>query len=329
MPKDIRWGIIGPGNIANRFVEGARAVPDTVVLAVGSRNLERANAFADRWNIPKRYGSYEELVTDPDVDIVYVATPHPFHAPCSLLAIEAGKAVMCEKPFTVNAREAQSVVDAARRKGVFVMEAMWTRFFPLMARLRDLIAGGEIGEVRLIQADFGFRAAFNPEGRLFNPHLAGGGLLDVGVYPISLASMILGVPNRVSGLATLGETGVDESASVCLGYPSGALASLTTGVRVSTPHVADICGSDGSVHIPSPWWVPERMTVRKGRSTIEYCEPKLASGFEYEIAEAGRCLREGLKESPILPLDESVAIMDTMDQLRALWGVRYPMEDQQ
>lgn len=329
MSKHIRWGIIGPGNIANRFVEGARAVPDAVVHAVGSRNLERANAFADRWNIPKRYGSYEDLVSDPEVDIVYVATPHPFHAPCSLLAIEAGKAVMCEKPFTVNAKEAQSVVEAARRKGVFVMEAMWTRFFPLMARLRDLIAGGEIGEVRLIQADFGFRAGFNPEGRLFNPHLAGGGLLDVGVYPISLASMILGVPNRVSGLATLGETGVDESAAMCLGYPSGALASLTTGVRVSTPHVADICGSEGSVHIPSPWWVPERMTVRKGRSTIEYCEPKLASGFEYEIAEAGRCLREGLKESPILPLDESVAIMDTMDQLRALWGVRYPMEDQQ
>lgn len=328
MSSTIRWGILGPGNIANRLVEGVRAVPDAELLAVGSRDLQRANAFADKWNIPRRYGSYEELVADGDVDIVYVATPHPFHAPCSLLAINAGKPVLCEKPFTVNASEAQAVVDAARRKNVFVMEAMWTRFFPIMGRLRDIVAAGEIGEVRMIHADFGFRAAFNPENRLFNPVLAGGGLLDVGVYPISFSSMLLGTPNRVSGLATLGETGVDESAAITLGYPSGALASITTGVRVTTPHLAIVCGTEGSIHIPSPWWVPERMTVRRGRATAEYCEPKLASGFEYEVAEAGRCLREGLKESPVLPLDESVAIMDTMDQLRALWGVRYPMEEQ-
>lgn len=327
MSETIRWGILGPGNIANRLAEGVRALPDATLLAVGSRDIQRANAFADRWQIPRRYGSYEDLVSDPDVDIVYVATPHPFHAPCSLLAIEAGKAVMCEKPFTVNAQEAQQVVDAARRKGVFVMEAMWTRFFPLMARLRDLVAAGEIGDVRLIHADFGFRAGFNPESRLFSPALAGGGLLDVGVYPISLASMLLGTPNRVAGLAVIGETGVDESAAITLGYPSGALASITTGVRVTTPHLAVICGTEGSVHIPSPWWVPERMTVRRGKACIEYSEPKTASGFEYEAAEAGRCLREGLKESPILPLDESVAIVDTMDQLRALWGVRYPMEE--
>lgn len=327
MSQRIRWGILGPGNIANRLVEGVSVHSDAEVLAVGSRDIQRANAFADRWGIPRRYGSYEELVRDPDVDIVYVATPHPFHAPCSLLAIEAGKAVMCEKPFTVNAPEAKSVVEAARRKNVFVMEAMWTRFFPLMARVREIVASGEIGEVRLVHADFGFRAAFNPESRLFSPALAGGGLLDVGVYPISLASMLLGTPNRVSGLATIGETGVDESAAITLGYPSGALASITTGVRITTPQFAVICGTEGSIHIPSPWWVPERMTVRKGRATVEYCEPKMASGFEYEVAEAGRCLREGLKESPILPLDESVAIMDTMDQLRALWGVRYPMEE--
>lgn len=329
MADQVRWGILGPGNIANRLAEGVSALPDATVLAVGSRDIQRANAFADKWQIPRRYGSYDDLLADPDVDIVYVSTPHPFHAPCSLMAIEAGKPVMCEKPFTVNAAEAQRVVEAARRKGVFLMEAMWTRFFPLMARLRDIVAGGEIGEVRLVHADFGFRAGFNPEGRLFNPSLAGGGLLDVGVYPISLASMLLGTPNRVSGLATLGETGVDESAAIALGYPSGALASLTTGVRVTTPHLAIVCGTDGSVNIPSPWWVPERMTVSRGRRSAEYSEPKIASGFEYEAEEAGRCLREGLKESPILPLDETVAIVDTMDQLRALWGVRYPMEDTQ
>jgi len=327
MPDQIRWGILGPGNIAHRLAEGVRALPDATVIGVASRDESRAASFADKWQIPKRYGSYEALVADPDVDIVYVSTPHPFHAPCSLLAIEDGKPVMCEKPFTVNAQEALTVVEAARRKGVFLMEAMWTRFFPLMARLREIVASGEIGEVRLIHADFGFRAGFNPTGRLFNPDLAGGGLLDVGVYPISLASMLLGTPNRVSGLATLGETGVDESAAIALAYPSGALASLTTGVRINTPHLAIICGTEGSVTIPSPWWVPERMTLKRGRGSVEYHEPKLASGFEYEAAEAGRCLREGLKESPILPLDETISIVDTMDQLRALWGVRYPMED--
>jgi predicted dehydrogenase len=329
MAQTIRWGIIGPGNIAHRFAEGIRAVPGASLEAVASRSAERATAFADKWGVAKRYTSYEDLVADADIDIVYVSTPHPFHAPCSLLAIEGGKHVMCEKPFTVNASEARRVVSAARAKGVFVMEAMWTRFFPLMARMREIIASGEVGEVRLVHADFGFRAGVNPEGRLFNPALAGGGLLDVGVYPISLASMLLGKPDRVSGLATLGDTGVDESAAIALGYPGGGLASLTTGVRITTPHTAVICATDGSISMPSPWWVPERMTVRRGPASAEYCEPKKASGFEYEIAEASRCVGEGLTESPILPLDETIGIMETMDQLRALWGVRYPMEDVQ
>ncbi|MBM3495232.1 MAG: Gfo/Idh/MocA family oxidoreductase, partial [Armatimonadetes bacterium] len=314
---------------AHRFAEGMRAVPDATLDAVASRTPGRADAFADKWNVAKRYGSYEELVADPDIDAVYVSTPHPYHAPCSLLAIEAGKPVLCEKPFTVNAAQARKVVGAARARGVFVMEAMWTRFFPIMARMRDIVAERAVGDVLMVHADFGFRAGVNPEGRLFSPALAGGGLLDVGVYPISLASMLLGKPDRVSGLATVGETGVDESAAIALGYPSGALASLTTGVRVNTPHTAFICTTEGSISIPSPWWVPERMTVRHGQAMEDYYEPKAASGFEYEIREASRCIREGLKESPILPLDETVAIVETMDQLRALWGVRYPMEDAQ
>jgi predicted dehydrogenase len=329
MADTIRWGIIGPGNIAHRFAEGIGAVPNAELTAIASRTPERAQAFAEKWGVPTRYATYEDLVSDPEIDAVYVSTPHPFHAPCSLLAIEAGKPVLCEKPFTVNAAEARKVVEAARARGVFVMEAMWTRFFPVMARIREAIGEGEIGEVRLVHADFGFRAGVNPEGRLFSPALAGGGLLDVGVYPISLASMLLGKPDRVAGLATLGETGVDESAAIALGYPTGALASLTTGVRVNTPHTAFICGTDGSVSIPSPWWVPERATVRRSASSTDFEEPRAASGFEYEIAEAGRCIREGLQESPILPLSETIAIMETMDSLRALWGVRYPMEDVQ
>ncbi len=329
MADTIRWGIIGPGSIAHRFAEGITAVPDATLAAIASRTPERAQSFGDKWNVPKRYNAYEDLVADPEIDAVYVSTPHPYHAPCSLLAIEAGKPVLCEKPFTVNAAEARRVAAAARKKGVFAMEAMWSRFFPIMARLRQIVADGSAGEVRLVHADFGFRAGVNPESRLFSPALAGGGLLDVGVYPVSLASMLLGKPDRVTGVATLGETGVDESAAIALGYPSGALASLTTGIRVNTPHTAVICTTEGSISFPAPWWVPERMTVKVGRSSAEYHEPKQASGFEYEIAEASRCIRAGLTESPILPLDETIAVMDTMDQLRALWGVRYPMEEAQ
>ena len=329
MPDTIRWGIIGPGNIAHRFAEDIAAVPHAELTAIASRTPERLNAFAEKWNVPKRYGTYEEMTADREIDAVYVATPHPYHAPCSILALEAGKPVLCEKPFTVNAAEARKVIETARRKGVFVMEAMWTRYFPIMRRLCEKVSDGSVGDVLMVHADFGFRAGINPEGRLFNPALAGGGLLDVGVYPISLASMLLGKPDRVTGLANVGVTGVDEAAVIALGYPGGGLASLTTGIRVTTPHTAVICTTEGSISIPSPWWVPERMTIRRGRATEEYCEPKQASGFEYEIAEACRCIREGLLESPILSHEETIAIMETMDTLRAQWGVRYPMEDAQ
>jgi predicted dehydrogenase len=329
MTEKIRWGIIGPGGIANNLVKGVQALPDAEVLAVASRDGARAEAFGEKWGIPRRYTGYEALVADPDVDIVYVSTPHPYHAPCSLLALQAGKPVMCEKPFTVNAGEARSVVEAARAGGLFLMEAMWSRFFPLMATVREVASSGRIGEPLLLHADFGFRAGFNPESRLFSPALAGGGLLDVGVYPISLASLLFGKPDRVTGLANLGQTNVDEAAVISLAYPSGAMAALSTGVRVNTPQVAYIMGSDGSMEIPSPWWVPERLIIKSGGQTEELGVPKMSSGFEYQAAEAGRCLREGLTESPVLPLDETIDVMETMDALRAQWGVRYPMEEQQ
>lgn len=324
--QPIRWGILGPGSIANNLAKGVQALPDATVQAVGSRDMARATEFAGKYGIPSAYGSYEELVSDPNVDIVYVSTPHPFHAPCSLLALRAGKPVMCEKPFTINRGEAATMVAEARARNLFLMEAMWSRFFPLMARIRETISSGAIGELLLLQADFGFRAGFNPSSRLFAPELGGGGLLDVGVYPISLAHMLLGVPDQVSGVATLGATGVDEAAAISLRFPSGAVAALTTGVRVNTPQVATLIGSAGSITIHAPWWVPERATIKRGSATEEITEPKIATGFEYQAAEAGRCLREGLIESPILNHEDSLAVMQTMDTLRAQWGVRYPME---
>jgi predicted dehydrogenase len=320
-----RWAILGPGRIAKQFCQGVQqSLPDARVVAVGSRSLERAEAFGDEFGIPNRYGSYEELVADPEVDAVYIATPHPAHKENCLLTIEAGKAILCEKPFTVNAAEAETVVAAARAKGVFLLEAMKTRFYPAMVKVRELLAAGAIGEPRMLHADFGFRTGFNPEGRLFAPELAGGALLDVGVYCVSLASMIFGEPSRVTGLATLGETGVDEQSAMLLGYEGGELAVLSTAIRTSTTHEATIFGTEGHLRIHKSAWGPRAYTLSTNGERVEI--PTDGNGFNFEAAEVQRCVAAGLTESPSLPLDESIAIMRTMDQLRAQWGLRYPME---
>jgi predicted dehydrogenase len=326
----LRWGIIGPGKIARPFCEGIQRLPDARVTAVGSRSPDRAAGFADAFNIPGRHGSYEELVRDPDVDAVYIATPHPMHRDCMLLAIRAGKPVLCEKPFTVNAAEARQVVTAARAAGVFVMEAMKTRFFPAMRQIRDRVAAGDIGEPRLLQADFGFRAGFDPAGRLFDPALGGGALLDVGVYCVSLASLFFGGgPEQVTGLAHLGETGVDEQAAMVLGYSGGRLAVLSTAIRTSTANEVTLFGTEGWIRIHRSAWGPRAYTLyRAGQKDGELVEvPTDGNGFDYEADEVARCLRAGTQESDLMPLDETVQVMETMDRLRAQWGLRYPMEE--
>lgn len=324
--ETINWGIIGPGSIANRFAGGLAAVPGAKLYAVGSRTQEKADEFADRHNAPKRYSSYEALAEDPDVQVVYIATPHPQHKGAAMLCLEHGKSVLLEKPFTVNAAEAAEIVDLARAKDLFVMEAMWARFFPGMVKVRELIASGAIGEARMLQADFGFRADIDPEGRLFNPALAGGGLLDVGVYPLSLASMLFGVPTGVSGLAQIGETGVDEMAAVTLKYGGGQLASLITGVRINTPSEATIFGTDGSIKLHAPFWNVTQLTVNDHGKMTDVETPYENGGFNYEAQEVMDCLRAGKNESATMPLDETLTIMQTMDALRAQWGLKYPME---
>ena len=322
----INWGIIGPGSIANRFAGGLAAVPGAKLHAIGSRTQEKADEFADKHGAPKRYASYEALAEDPDVQVVYIATPHPQHKGAAMLCLEHGKSVLLEKPFTVNAKEAAEVIDFARAKDFFVMEAMWARFFPGMRKVRELIAAGTIGEARMLQADFGFRTDVNPEGRLFNLALAGGGLLDVGVYPISLASMLFGAPTEVSGLAQIGETGVDEMAAVTLKYGGGQLASVVTGVRINTPSEATVFGTDGSIKLHAPFWNVSKLTVNAGGKTEDMETPYENGGFNYEAQEVMDCLRAGKNESAVMPLGETLTIMQTMDTLRAQWGLKYPME---
>ncbi len=327
MYETIRWGIIGTGNIAKKFATGLTALPDAELVAVGSRNQATADVFGDQFNVPRRHPSYAALAADPEVDAVYISTPHPFHKPNSLLCLEAGKAVLTEKPFTMNAREASEVIDFARDRQIFLMEAMWTRYIPIMVRLRELLADGVIGEPRMLTADFGYRARVNPQGRTFAKELGGGALLDVGIYPLSLSSMIFGTAERVTGMAHLGETGVDENSAMILGYPGGALGVLTTAIRTSTPHIAIINGTEGRITVHSPWWVPQRMTVEIfGKETTEIHMPIVGNGYNYEAAEVARCLRARLLESDVMSLDETLEIMETMDEIRAQWGLTYPMD---
>ena len=323
----LRWGILGAGSIAKRFSDDVKKLGDHKLVAVGSREQAKADEFSDKYDIPNRHAGYEALVNDPEVDVVYVATPHNFHREHTLLALNAGKATLTEKPFTINRREAEDIVSAARQKNLFLMEGMWSRCFPIMGKVRELLKEGAIGEARMLYCDFGFRSGFNPKGRLFDPALGGGGLMDVGVYTVSLASMVFGKPSRATGMATLGETGVDEQAAMLLGYDGGQISVLSTAVRTNTPQEITILGTDGRIRVHSPWWRPSAVTVSRSGKDPETIEiPFEGGGFQFEAMHVADCLRAGKKESDLMPLDESLQIMQTLDDLRAQFGVKYPME---
>lgn len=325
--QPIRWGILSTGNIAEQFAKGLAAVPDAELVAVGSRSQESADRFGAKYDVAHRHASYEALANDADVDVIYVATPHPLHAENTLLCLQAGKAVLCEKPFALNAAQAGRMIDEARSRKLFLMDAMWTRFLPHIVRLRELVAEGAIGDLRLLSADFGFRTAFDPKSRLFDPALGGGALLDVGIYPVALASMLLGTPHTISSQAEIGATGVDEQSAFVFGYNHGALAALTCATRTATAQVATMYGTKGSIQLNSQWWSPSSLTVmREGEAEQVLTFDHIGNGYNYEAAEVGACLRAGRTESAIMPLDETLELMRTLDTIRGQWGLRYPSE---
>jgi predicted dehydrogenase len=288
--RSIRWGIIGTGQIAKHFARGLQAVSDAELLAVGSRSIETANAFGDAFDVARRYGSYAELVADPDVDVVYVSTPHPDHVTSTILCLEAGKPVLCEKPFAINVDEAKQMVELARAKGLFLMEAMWTRYRPTMVKVRELIASGAIGEPRFLSANIGWKSNFDPESRLYNPDLGGGALLDGGVYPVSFASMVLGPPSAIASVASLGETGVDEQEAIALAYPSGAVASLGVTIQASPISIGLILGTEGRIEIHHDWHRPEGLTFTPyGGESQRFDYPQTeGNGYQYEAMEVAR-----------------------------------------
>ncbi|WP_410666788.1 Gfo/Idh/MocA family protein [Amycolatopsis sp. cmx-4-68] len=312
--EPLRWGIMGTGGIARAFAEDLELTGSGVVAAVGSRAVESADAFADVLGIPARHGSYEALANDPGVDVVYVATPHPMHHANARLALEAGKPVLVEKPFTMNAGEARDLVELARDRNLFLMEAMWTRFLPHVRHIRELLPS--LGDVVTVTADHGQWFAEDPAFRLFAPELGGGALLDLGIYPVSFASMVLGTPERVAAMATPAFTGVDAQMSMLFGYPSGAQAVLGCTLRAVSPTTATIVGTDARIEVDGPFYAPASFTLipREGqRSRFEYVDE--GRGLRHQADEVARRLADGDTESPLMPLDETVSIMTTMDRV--------------
>jgi predicted dehydrogenase len=318
MTEPLGWGLIGTGGIAETFAADLTFTDSGRAAAVGSRHLHSANRFADEFDIPNRHASYEALVTDPEVDVVYVATPHPMHHANALLALRAGKPVLVEKAFTMNAAEAEELVAVARAEGLFLMEAMWTRFLPHIAEIRRLLAEGTLGDIVTVTADHGQWFAKDPDFRLFAPELGGGALLDLGVYPVSFASMVLGKPDRIVSLIDPAFTGVDGQTSMLFGYASGAQAVLTCTSSAKSPTRGAIVGTDARIEIDGEFYAPTSFTLisRTGERTYFDSQTE-GKGLWHEAEAVARCLREELLESPLMPLDESVSIMQTMDAVLA------------
>ena len=334
LPDDrpVRWGILATGKIAHAFVQDLAALEDCEAVAVGSRRQESADAFAHAYGIPAAYGDYRALVEDPSVDVVYVASPHSLHREHVELAFAAGKAVLCEKPLTLNAGESELLVAQAREKGLFFMEAMWTRCIPMIRRLQQLAAVGALGELRQVRADLGFLVDKPPTDRMLDPALGAGALLDMGIYPLTFAQLFLGEPTEVAAVASLSPAGADLDVSLSLGYASGATASLTTTMTAWSPRTASIATTRGRIDLAAPFHHPTTASWSSydtdpdlgGTAQVqEISEPMLGRGYAHEALEVVRCLRRGETESPLVPLDGTLAMMRLMDRIREQIGVSY------
>jgi predicted dehydrogenase len=321
---EVRWGIVGPGQIASKVVRDFEHVPNARAVAAASRSLERASAFADEHGIERAYGSYGEIMADPEVDVLYIATPHPQHHAIAVKALDAGKAILVEKTFTATVAGAEDVVATARARGVFAMEAMWTRFQPAIVAARELIDDGAIGEVRQVQADLGVNQPYNPRSRLFDPAQGGGGLLDLGVYVVSFAQYFLGTPDRVQVSGSLAPTGVDIEAGLLLGYDDGRAATLLTSLRHPTPGAARIHGTGGWIDVRPRFHHPQTIVLtRIGHEPEMITRPQTGGGYAHELIEVTECLRAGRTESAIMPLDDTLAVQRVLNDACEQLGVHH------
>ena len=325
MVTPIRFGILGPGKIANKFCEALETLAyEAQVYAVASRDALKAKGFAGKFKAPTYYGSYEQLIADPQVDVVYIATPHPFHFEQAKLCLLNGKPVLCEKPLTVSLKQTTTLIEIARKEKVFLMEAMWSRFIPALVRVKELIDANTIGDIKFLHADFGFISPNDMNLRTFNKSLGGGAQLDVGVYPMFLALWLLGKPDSVKAHASLAVTGADDNTSALFGYKNGASASIFSSFVSDSIKDAVIMGTKGSITIHAAWHKATSFTLKKNNAEPEYFEfPYKSNGLQFQAIEVIQCLRNGKTESQKLPLDMSLLMAETADEILNQIGVNY------
>ena len=326
--KRYKWGIIGAGWIANEFAEDLKLLPGAQLHAIASRSSERAATFAGKHNIPVSYGSWEEMSADPDIDIVYVATHHTHHFENSLASLEAGKAVICEKAFTMNRRELEVLVNKAKEKNVFLMEAMWSRFLPSTRKVLEIAQSGELGLLHDIYADFGEYNEYDPNHRIYDPAKGGGVLLDLGVYPLFLSLLMAGNAQKIEASARFAENGADQSCNMLIEHNNNIVSSLNCTFLANSAVEANLIFEEGWIRMESWWPFPNAITVHKRGQDPELIEfPEQGKGYHYEATEVMHCLDEGLTESPLLPLDFSLEIMGTLDNIRKICGIRYAQDN--
>ncbi|MBL7858557.1 MAG: Gfo/Idh/MocA family oxidoreductase [Cyclobacteriaceae bacterium] len=329
MEGKIRWGILGCGKIANKFAADLRWVDDAELQAVASRDNDKGKVFAQEHGASLVFDSYEALAASDQVDVIYVATPHGFHYEHVMLCLKHRKAVLCEKAFALNTRQAMEMIGLANQQKIFLMEAFWTKFIPQYQRVRELILAGEIGEVKMIQADFGFKADEPPAQRLYDPVLGGGSLLDVGIYPVFLAISLLGKPTEIQATVSRYSTGVDEQCAMTMKFESGALASLNSTFAADTPVEAVISGTKGRLHM--------RNRFHNAVATVELVRGKESPvllpvhreegfGYQFEARHVGECLRQGLTESPVMTHADTRMLMETLDRIRNVCGISYSVD---
>jgi len=324
MNRLYRWGILGAGKIAAKFASALNYTEGAKFYAVASRDKEKAEDFAETNGATRIYDDYYKLVTDPEVDIIYIATPHAFHCEQTLLCLENKKPVLCEKPMALNESQVKQMVEASRANQTFLMEGMWSRFMPSVINVWKIISEKAIGDVQYIKADFGFQAPYDPKGRLFDLKLGGGSLLDVGIYPIFLTSLLFGEPSQIKSVAKLSATGADEYTHAVFQYPGGQTASIFSSITIKTSLTAEIAGTKGRIYMHNPWYKTKDITVElNDDESNDFSFPYEHNGFEYEIRHVNECLDKGLKESPLMPFDFSLLMSRTMDKIREQVGVKY------
>jgi predicted dehydrogenase len=318
----VRWGVVGPGRIASKVVGDAPLVPNAEFVAVASRSAERAAAFAAEHDIPRAYDSYQAILDDDGVDVLYIATTHPQHRAIALAALAAGKAVLVEKAFTVTPEATREIVELASATGTFAMEAMWTRFQPAVVRLRELVADGALGELRSVQGELCVQANLDPSDRFLNPAIGGGAVFDLSVYPISFAQMLLGDPDTVHVQGTLTDTGVDLEESMLLGFPGGRSAALFCSLRCASPGQLRVFGTEGWIDVLPRFHHPDTIVLHRGDSAETVHAPRTGGGYAHELVEVTECLAAGKAQSDVMPLADTVAVQDVMAEVVRQVGVR-------